>query len=545
MGVTTMPKNGLEERVILCLEAFGDVAQTVSLLSGMGVEGISCENISELCDQMERGAAAIILTDTPEIWAANSRFLSILHDQPHWSSIPTIIITNELESEDVPPESLPTSVTLIERPVRKGMLVSLVRSALHARGNQYRVRDLLNERQSLVEMLRNEATLKNEFLATLAHELRNPLAPIRTGLQVLRLSVSKEDSARTLDMMERQVRHMVRLIDDLLDISRISRGKLNLRKEKVSLSSLVENAVESSKPFIEAGHHTLNISLPQKAVSLDADPTRIAQVISNLLNNAAKYTPNGGTITLTAGCTDNSVRIEIRDTGIGLSPEMLTKIFDMFSQVDPLLVRSQGGLGIGLTLARRLTEMHNGTVEATSAGLGKGSTFIVNLPCTQTKEGEMIAPVQTQVSQSKSHRVLIVDDKVDVAQSLEDLLGLLGQETRTAYTGPDALTAAKDFNPELIFLDIGLPGMTGYEVARQIRAQETSPRPVLIAVTGWGGEQDISLARAAGFDRHLTKPVDPQEVEKIVKEMSEATFKRPGARSTAAPPVSDGRDRGV
>ena len=514
-----MPKNGLEERVILCLEAFGDVAQTVSLLSGMGVEGVSCEHISELCDQMELGAAAIILTDTPEIWAANSRVLSILHDQPHWSSIPTIIITNELESGDVPPESLPTSVTLVERPVRKGMLLSLVRSALHARRNQYRVRDLLNERQSLVEMLRNEATRKNEFLATLAHELRNPLAPIRTGLQVLRLSISKEDSARTLDMMERQVRHMVRLIDDLLDISRISRGKLNLRKERVSLSSLVENAVESSKPFIEAGHHALNISLPQKAVSLDADPTRIAQVISNLLNNAAKYTPNGGTITLTAGCTDNSVRIEIRDTGIGLSPEMLTKIFDMFSQVDPLLVRSQGGLGIGLTLARRLTEMHNGTVEATSAGLGKGSTFIVNLPCTQTKEGEMIAPVQTQVSQSKSHRVLIVDDKVDVAQSLEDLLGLLGQETRTAYTGPDALTAAKDFNPELIFLDIGLPGMTGYEVARQIRAQETSPRPVLIAVTGWGGEQDISLARAAGFDRHLTKPVDPQEVEKIVKEM--------------------------
>lgn len=512
-----MPQKKTEERVILCVEASRDLERIVSLLASIGIEGVACAHISELCDQIEQGAAAIILTETPDIWDSDSRFFSLLHDQPTWSSIPTIIITNEFKSEDSLPQNLPMGVTLIERPIRKRTLASLTRSALYARRNQYMVRDLLNERQNIVEILRNEATLKNEFLATLAHELRNPLAPIRTGLQVLRLSTSKEGSARTLDMMERQVRHMVRLIDDLLDISRISRGTLNLRKERVSLNSLVENAVESSKPLIEAGKHTLTISLPEEDVVLDADATRIAQVISNLLNNAAKYTPNGGTIALTARCTNKTVRIEVADNGVGLPPEMLTKIFDMFSQVDPLLPRSQGGLGIGLTLARRLTEMHNGTVEATSAGIGKGSTFIVTLPYNQSTQREPRLPGEIQASPSESHRVMIVEDKVDIAQSLEDLLSLLGQETHIAYNGLEALKVAKDFKPELVFLDIGLPGMTGYEVARQLRAQDNTPKPRLIAVTGWGGEQDVSLARAAGFDQHLTKPVDPREVEKILR----------------------------
>jgi CheY-like chemotaxis protein/anti-sigma regulatory factor (Ser/Thr protein kinase) len=321
--------------------------------------------------------------------------------------------------------------------------------------------------------------------------------------------------------MDRQVSHLVRLIDDLLDISRITRGKLELRKQKVPLSLLLSNAVESSRPLIDSGKHTLIISAPDEPITLDVDPVRLAQVISNLLNNAAKYTPNGGTITLSARHTDDTIQIEVKDTGIGLSPYMLTKVFDMFSQVDPSMARSQGGLGIGLTLARRLTEMHNGTVEATSAGPDKGSTFTVTLPYTEKaqtdKEEVAVAGNANHALYGKSHRVLVVDDQVDVAQSLKDLLSLLGQETHTASNGPDALQAAKDFKPELIFLDIGLPGMTGFEVARTLRAHEETPKPRLIAITGWGDEHNVSLAREAGFDRHLTKPVDPLEIERILR----------------------------
>jgi CheY-like chemotaxis protein/anti-sigma regulatory factor (Ser/Thr protein kinase) len=400
-------------------------------------------------------------------------------------------------------------------------LSTVIRIALQARRNQYMVRDLLHERGELVVQLRHEADMKNEFLATLAHELRNPLAPIRTGLQILRRTPTGEPVARTLDMMERQVSHLVRLIDDLLDVSRITRGKLELRKQKVPLSLLLANAVESSRPIVDAGHHTLTISEPDELIPLTVDPTRIAQVISNLLNNAAKYTPNGGIIALTALHKDNTVQIEVKDNGIGLSPQMLTKVFDMFSQVEPSMTRSQGGLGIGLTLARRLTEMHNGTVEATSDGPGTGSTFTVTLPCNeqaQTKSANgSNSPRADQVVHGQSHRVLVVDDQPDIAQSFKDLLLLLGHDTHTASNGPEALQAAKDFKPELIFLDIGLPGMTGYEVARNLRALDTTPKPKVVAVTGWGDAHHVSLAQEAGFDQHLTKPVDPLEIERILQ----------------------------
>jgi CheY-like chemotaxis protein len=322
-------------------------------------------------------------------------------------------------------------------------------------------------------------------------------------------------------MMDRQVRHLIRLIDDLLDISRITRGKLELRKQRVPLALLLSNAVESSKPLIDSGKHTLTISVPDEPINLDVDPVRLAQVISNILNNAAKYTPNGGAISLTARHEHDTVQIEVKDNGVGISPQMLTKVFDMFSQVEPSMTRSQGGLGIGLTLARRLTEMHNGTVEAASPGPGQGSTFTVTLPYAEkphTAPGESaVEHGVTHAFRSAPHRVLVVEDQVDVAQSLKDLLSLLGQDTHIAYNGPDALQAAKDFKPELIFLDIGLPGMTGYEVARTLRAEEKTPKPRLIAVTGWGDERNIALAREAGFDRHLTKPVDPLEIQQILR----------------------------
>jgi CheY-like chemotaxis protein len=244
-------------------------------------------------------------------------------------------------------------------------------------------------------------------------------------------------------------------------------------------------------------------------------------VISNLLNNAAKYTPSGGMIGLTARRRGDTVQIEVQDNGIGLSPQMLPKVFDMFSQVEPSMTRSQGGLGIGLTLARRLTEMHNGTVEAMSAGLGKGSTFTVTLPCNEQSHTKppsgSTGPHVGPTAHGQSHRVLVVDDQLDIAQSLQDLLSVLGHDTHTASNGPEALQAAKDFKPEIIFLDIGLPGMTGYEVVRKLRALETKPKPRVIAITGWGDAHHISLSQEAGFDQHLTKPVDPLEIERILQ----------------------------
>jgi signal transduction histidine kinase len=347
----------------------------------MGVAGVSCSDDTELCNDIEEGGAVIILSELPTTSDGASRFLSILHAQPPWSTIPTIIIPDDSTSTDAVAEELMLTVTTLERPVHMRTLSTVIRIALQARRNQYMVRDLLHEREELVIQLRHEADMKNEFLATLAHELRNPLAPIRTGLEVIRRTPTGAPVTRTLEMMERQVSHLVRLIDDLLDVSRITRGKLELRKQEVPLSLLLSHAVESSRPLVDAGNHTLTVSEPDELITLNVDPTRIAQVISNLLNNAAKYTPKGGTIALTARHKDDTVQIEVKDNGIGLSPEMLTKVFDMFSQVEPAMTRSQGGLGIGLTLARRLAEMHNGTVEVMSAGPGSGSTFTVTLPC--------------------------------------------------------------------------------------------------------------------------------------------------------------------
>ena len=516
-----MLRLSVEERVLICVESAQDSARIVELAGDLGIEAVACAEYSELCNQIEQGVAAIILSDMPDITDYDVRLLSILHAQPTWSTIPTIVIVDESTTNEALSEEHLLGVTLLERPVQIRTLSTVMHVALQSRRNQYMVRDLLQERGALVEQLRHDAAMKNEFLAILAHELRNPLAPIRTGLQVLRLSTKGEPFMQTLQMMERQVSHLVRLIDDLLDVSRITRGRLELRKQKVLLSLLLSNAVESSKPFIDAGKHSLTISEPDDLITLDVDPTRVAQVISNLLNNAAKYTPSGGTITLTARHKDEIVQVEVKDNGIGLPPQMIPKVFDMFSQVEPSMARSQGGLGIGLALSRRLMEMHNGTVEAASAGPGKGSTFTITIPCTEKVQR---SPAKVSVTgngdhafQCKSHRVLVVDDQADIAQSLKHLLSLLGQDAHTASNGLEALQVAKDFKPELVFLDIGLPGMTGYEVARNLRALETTPRPALIAVTGWGDEANISLAQEAGFDRHLTKPVDPVEIERILQ----------------------------
>ncbi|WP_170162282.1 PAS domain S-box protein [Caldimonas tepidiphila] len=361
---------------------------------------------------------------------------------------------------------------------------------------------------------------KDEFLATLAHELRNPLAPIRTGIQILRLTPGvAQGAARTLETMERQIAHMVRMIDDLLDVSRISRGKVELRREAVALRSILDSAIEASQPFIEGGGHELRLQLPGRPLCLDGDPTRLAQVLGNLLNNAAKYTPRGGRIELSAEREGGEAVIRVRDNGIGIAPEMLPRVFEMFTQVPQPVAQAQGGLGIGLSLAKRLVEMHQGDVGVESAGLGHGATFTVRLPLATDAETEPAGPGGAgPAPQADAPRVLVVDDNVDAAETLAMMLGLLGHDTRTAHDGADALVAAREFAPAVVFCDIGMPGMNGYEVAARLRAQPAFAGTLLVALTGWGSEEDRRRALAAGFDAHLTKPVDIAAMQQLIAE---------------------------
>ena len=377
-----------------------------------------------------------------------------------------------------------------------------------------------DERRRLNAELAEALRRKDEFLATLAHELRNPLAPIVTALEVLRLKAPADMQMRwSRDVIERQVRHMTRLVDDLLDVARISTGKAQLRTERIELSSIVHHAVESVRSVIDTAGHKLSLALPQQALVLDADPTRLSQVLANLLSNAAKYTPHGGHLSLAAGKQGNEAVITVSDDGIGLSASDLDRIFSMFAQVMPAIDRSQGGLGIGLALSRGLVELHGGTITASSAGPHKGSTFTVRLPLTEAApahEPHPQARAKEELRNLPSQRILVVDDNVDAAQSLAMLLELDGHETAMAHDGQRALELAQTFKPQVILLDIGLPLMNGYEVAHRVREQPWGRGIQLIAVTGWGQEQDRQQAVAAGFDHHLTKPLDPARLTSLL-----------------------------
>ena len=382
-------------------------------------------------------------------------------------------------------------------------------------------RRLEHDLRSLAADLSEADHRKDEFLATLAHELRNPLAPIRNGLQVMRLAAQDGkavEEART--MMERQLAQMVRLVDDLLDVSRITRNKLELRKERVELSAIVSSAVETSRPVIESCGHDLTVSVPPVPIYLEADLTRLAQVFSNLLNNAAKYTEKGGHIRLTAERQDDEAVVKVTDTGMGIPPAMLPKVFDMFTQVDRTLERSQGGLGIGLTLVWRLVDMHGGRVSVSSEGLGRGSEFVVRLPVLVEKPLSLAPePALAEPAPTTARRILVVDDNQDSAMSLAMLLELTGNETRTAYDGLAAVEEAAAFRPDVVLLDIGMPKLNGYEAARKIREQPWGKEMVLVALTGWGQDEDRRRSNEAGFNSHMVKPVDYAALIKMLSEL--------------------------
>jgi PAS domain S-box-containing protein len=384
----------------------------------------------------------------------------------------------------------------------------------------------VTERRRVEKALKDTDKKKDEFLATLAHELRNPLVPIRNGLKVLQLAGNNSVVAEnTRSMMDQALNQMVRLVDDLLDASRITTGKLQLRKETVELAAVVQSAVATSRPLIDKQGHKLTVTLPAVPVLLDADPVRMAQVFSNLLNNAAKYSEEGGHIALTAETRGDEVLVRVTDRGIGIPAEYLPRIFEMFAQVDMAFERSQGGLGIGLSLVKVLVGMHGGTIDAHSDGPGTGSEFVVRLPAVITQPAPGLHPANDdgeKACNAEKWRILIVDDNSLSSKSTATLLRLMGHEIATAFNGFEGIEVARTFRPDVILLDIGLPKLDGYEVAQRIRAQPWGKSTLLIAVTGYGQDEDRRRSLEAGFDYHMIKPVNLAELEKTLTDLRTA-----------------------
>jgi PAS domain S-box-containing protein len=376
-------------------------------------------------------------------------------------------------------------------------------------------RDMTAHRK--IEELELANRQKNQFLAMLAHELRNPLAPIRSGLELLSMEgVDDATVDETTAMMQRQVTHLVQLVDDLLDVSRIVTGKISLRKEPIEISQVIRAAAEEVQPVLDARGHELMVSMPQKTIVVDADVVRLTQVLTNLLTNAAKYTPTPSQIWLTVERDDGHVVIHVRDPGVGISAELLPDVFNLFVQADTSLARSEGGLGIGLTLTKRLVELHGGTIRAASEGADRGSEFTVSLPISKHAAAARHEHSGQEAARTK-RRVLVVDDNVDAAITVASLLKAWGHDVHIVYNGPAAIDAARTYRPEIVLLDIGLPGMSGYEVARTLRSDPLHQGVLITALTGYGQAEDRARSHAAGFDYHLTKPPDMNVLEKLVK----------------------------
>jgi signal transduction histidine kinase/ActR/RegA family two-component response regulator len=462
------------------------------------------------------------------------RLANVLRAQPPWSDLPVLLLTRWGADSETAGNAVRTlgNLTLLERPVRITTLVSTFRTALRARQRQYQIRGHLDERERASEVLRALDQRKDEFLATLGHELRNPLAPLLTGLQLLQLSGDDRQTVeRVRATMERQVAHLVRLVDDLLEISRITRGIIDVRRSPIDLGTLLRTALDTTRGTIEAAGHELSVSMPSEPIAIQGDSVRLTQVFANLLTNAAKYTNPGGRIELSARRVGEHAVVRVRDNGIGMLPKHLDSVFEMFMQVDRSSRHSQGGLGIGLTLARSLVAMHGGQITAHSKGPGTGSEFVVTLPA--LARSDIALQADTAPARLPARRVLVVDDNRDAADTLAALLRTLGATVAVAYSGRAALEAVATFAPDTVLLDIGMPDMDGYETSRRIRAQHANDM-LLVALTGWGQDEDLRQSSAAGFDYHLVKPPDIDRLREILMDPAS----QPAALGRASPELT-------
>jgi two-component system, sensor histidine kinase len=493
-----------------------DAQLLVAALTAAEIDCVSCGSWSAFETELGRGGAALVMAEEVLEPATTMRLSMLLRAQPVWSDLPILLLTARgADSPAVQSASVELgNVTLLERPMRTAALVSAARAAVRARSRQYQSRTqlVLLERTATElglsdQQLREAHARKDEFLATLAHELRNPLAPIRNALHVMRRMSTDEVMAPVLDIVDRQVRQMVRLVDDLLEVSRITRGKIVLHVERLEIAAILRNAIETSRPLIEAAGHDLIVDLPAEPLYVSGDGVRLGQVFANLLNNAAKYTRDGGVIGVSARVDGGNVKVSVSDTGIGIAPEMLGTVFEMFAQVRATRDRAQGGLGIGLTLVKSLVELHHGRVEAFSAGLERGSRFDVHLKLASAAAVPVDATEGATPAPSFP-RVYIVDDNRDAADTLSMVLRAHGAEARAFYSGPDLLANLPAGGRAVVVADLGMPFVSGYELAQQIRANPAFSDVRLVALSGWGQREDRLRAETAGFDAHVTKPAD-------------------------------------
>jgi signal transduction histidine kinase/FixJ family two-component response regulator len=528
-----------QERVLVLAPTGRDGALACEVLGHIGIPCHSLEDEDALCTEIEGGAGvAVIAEEALDSWSMNKLVVELGHQEP-WSDLPLIVLASQNSGANLLESLGPLSnATILERPVRINTLVSAVQAALRARRRQYEVRDLLR-RQAEADRR------KDEFLAMLGHELRNPLAAIRNALWVLdTVGSQNEQPVHQRKIIERQSLHLVRMVDDLLDVSRVTLGKISLHRQTVDLDEVGRRCLAELGIAALAESHDLELSVRSEHVLVQGDPVRLEQVICNLLQNAVKYTPRGGRLTLSVRREDPWAVVQVADTGIGIPAESLPRVFEPFTQIESSRKRSQGGLGLGLPLVSRLVELHEGTVEAASPGAGRGSTFTVRLPLRQTAPPEDAAPPLPRPLGGAAQgglEVLVIEDNADGRESLRELLEIWGHRVDLAETGPAGLAKALARSYDVALVDIGLPGLDGNEVARRIRAHSASTagaadpalrgaEPIdLIAMTGYGQPEDRRRALEAGFDTYLVKPVDPGDLCRLLLELA-ASRRQPAGR---------------
>jgi two-component system, sensor histidine kinase len=507
--------SGREQRVLLLPATRRDGEAIAAFLGKHRIVCEICPSAAAAAKAIGEDAGVLVLTEQVVAGEGAHLISEALTSQPGWSDLPVVLLSKVGDETRAMSEIVGrmTNVTLLDRPASTRTLLSAIQAALRSREKQYQIRDQLTALHAAERVLRESDRRKDEFLAMLAHELRNPLAPIRTAAELLPRLIASGDprAAATLNVVSRQVQQLTRLVDDLLDVSRITQGRIQIQRNPVELAGVVRQALESVDPYIKEKQHRIRIAVVPE-LYVEGDNARLVQCVSNVLTNAVKYTDTGGEIGISLVRDAGRAVLSISDNGIGIHADLLPQVFELFVQDERSLDRSQGGLGIGLSVVRRLIEMQGGTVSASSPGAGRGSTFQISLPVISPPSAGQ--PAKPAVA-GELLRVLVVDDNEDAADSLAMLLSLDGHSVRAVYDGHAALEAASSFDADLILLDIGLPSIDGFEVARRLR--ESGIGSTLVALTGYGRKEDIERALGAGFNAHLTKPVDLQKVQKLLR----------------------------
>ncbi|KAF0136626.1 MAG: histidine kinase [Methylocystaceae bacterium] len=507
-------------RVLIMTPTGRDAALAEDALNRSGLSSCICSNEEELRREIAKGAGCVLMAEEALPRGRAVTWRDLFGSEPAWSQLPVVLLLARGHAQkDLALlrklEKRP-SIGFIERPVQKRSLISAVKNAIDARGLQYAIGDAL-------DALQTANRRKDEFLAVLAHELRNPLAVICAAIHIKRRSAGA-DGDKALSAIERQTQQLTRIIDDLLEVSRISRGKLELQKERVDLVSLVREVFEQGADKLQAGKHRKQFHASSAELFIEGDPVRLGQIFSNLLNNAAKYTADVGAIDVTVTQDGRSAVVIVKDTGVGIPPEMITRVFDIFTQVDRNLGRAQGGIGVGLSLTRSLVTLHGGTIEARSGGAGMGSEFIVRLPLSEAPVAADVEPAQDTVQdaapdtgerRASPTKVLVVDDDPLVGNLTAELIASFGMEVQVVPGGAEALEAIPKFQPRIVFVDLGMPGMDGYETVRRIRQLPGGDSLFIAALSGWGQADYLERSAQAGFDRHFVKPIKISELEKL------------------------------